>query len=164
MKLAFYAFGNFRLSGIHAGIQMGHAACELFTTENQKRYSPEQKRMVQQWVDRDKVFVFLHAGQSKDILEAYNLHTEKLQFPTTLFREEPEAFGDDANTKGAVTAWGLVIPESVYAARWERPSEETLGYYRAGVQDGERIVYHHWTEGKPEFDFLKYKSQFGLAR
>lgn len=166
MKLAFYAFVNFRLIGIHAGIQGGHCAGELHARENQKRFSDHLKAMAQDWLDFHKVYVFLSGGQSSDIVTAYNKYSEifKTLYPTVLFREEGGAFGDTPDSPGAATAWGLVLPESVYAARWVPPTMDVPGMYRAEVTEGERTTYHNWTEGNVQFDFLKYKSQFGLAK
>jgi hypothetical protein len=167
MKLAFYAFINFRLIGIHAGIQGGHAAGELQTRDNQRRFSNHLKVMAEDWLNDHKVFVFLSGGQSCDIVAGYNEWSDRLKdiYPTVLFREEGGAFGDTPDALGCATAWGLVLPESVYAARWVQPTDSIPGHYRAQVEDIDgRITYHNWTDGNVQFDFLKYKNQFGLAK
>lgn len=169
MKLAFYAFGNFRMTGIHAGIQMGHAACELFTTHNKKRFNDTQNCLAQEWVDTHKTFIFLHAGQSCDLLAGYNEFNEKFAglYPVVLFREEGGAFGDTPDALGAVTAWGVVLPESVFAAekKYDDDIDGEKIFFRSAVEDGMGGVrYFNWNEGDPQFDLLKHKARFGLAR
>jgi hypothetical protein len=168
MKSFFVGFINFRLIGIHAGIQGGHCAGELFTDLNQSRYTAAQKKLAHKWLNEDKIFIFLHAGQSADLLQAYRNFTEMQDdYPTALFREEPAAFGDGAEgAQGAVTAWGIVIPENVFAARYVSPPEENqFSKYRTvdGIMEGPIKYYYDWFEDTPEYELLKYKSQWRLA-
>jgi hypothetical protein len=165
MKLAFYAFINFRMIGIHAGIQGGHCAGELKTSESARRFTTAQELLAQEWLDNHKVFVFLHGGQSADLYAAFEKYSKTLSmYPSTIFREDPEAFGDDANAKGAVTAWGIVLPESVFAARWYQSQHlDRSGYYAVDVEENGYMLPYVWTEGTPQYDFLQYKSGMRLA-
>jgi hypothetical protein len=164
MKYAFYAFINFRMIGIHAGIQGGHCAGELQATRTKSYFCEEQRRVAQEWLDDHNVFVFLHGGQSVDLVQAYEKYCGMLSlYPSALFREEPGAFGDTNEGKGAATAWGIVLPESVYAARWKQPDPAQPGYYSAEIEENGTIIPYGWTEGTPQYDFLKYKSPMRLA-
>jgi len=106
-----YCFTNMYLSAIQKGIQTAHVVSDI------SQYK-QMNNVYVEWASSDKTIVVLEGGNQKNLLsialsiEEFNndLHLNNLQqFPYALFREDEDSLND------AVTAVGIILPESVYS-------------------------------------------------
>jgi hypothetical protein len=107
MKLRAYALVNQYISGIHAGIQTGHALMELVNKYGCSGVPAE--RHLKQWRETDKTLILLEGGYQSRIYEEMELW-EKMgnTFPYAHFCEEEDALN------GALTAAVIIVPEYIF--------------------------------------------------
>ena len=89
------------LSSLQKGLQTAHVVGEL----TQSR----QDRVFRDWAKQDRIIIILNGGNSAS-LEAFEhfLTTSECDWPWAAFRE------DDQSLNGAITAVGVIVPETVY--------------------------------------------------
>jgi hypothetical protein len=124
-----YFFVNMHISGIHAGIQAGHANSDLLV-----KYSPVDKNgnpqitgigqsaMAWAWARNHKTYIILNGGNS-DSMYALRRHLESIQnpYPWTYFKEPGLA--------NVITAICIILPESIYV-------QDTYGFEKDEAPEG----------------------------
>lgn len=134
MELRFYTLINFYLSSIQQGIQSAHLVSEMMSFE--KWLSPNQVDMIDEWAKNHKTIITLNGGNN----ESLQLFYEFLR----LFPNSPYPFvkfhEDVQSLNGTMTGVGILLPESIFNARYEREVDEYiwetethLQIYRAGT-------------------------------
>ena len=161
MELRFYCFVNYYLSSIQQGIQTGHAAVDVvrkYTRGAQdfaNKVTTYRTSLVEDWADNHKTFVTLNGGNSAGIKAATAI-CDASGFPYSVFNE------DDASLDGIQTCVGIVLPESVFAARIQRPDNfSTIPYYR---YVGANESYRHTFPGDEHYDLINLVTSAGLAK
>lgn len=146
-----YFFVNHYMSGIHAGIQSGHAAVELM----QKYYcedSPEgsiKKSMVLDWAQTHKTFIVLNGGMSAAIHEM-RAHLEKLENPY------PWSFFIEPDADGLLSALVIILPEEMYG---DEANSTVKAILNPDVPTPTSVIrFSQW-----ELDFLLLKSKARFA-
>ena len=118
----FYSFTNMYLSSIQKGIQTAHAVSEMYDTYRAgDKISPtfaRAKEALDEWANSDKTIIVLDGGNSRTLSELYNnlrcvVDTYKFGYPVVAFYE------DEQSLNGALTAVGIILPESVYSRNSE---------------------------------------------
>lgn len=136
---------------------------DLFT-----EYTAKTKagKILVDWAENYKTMIVLNGGMHSDLINdsdaLYDRNVHE-QFPMTHFTEEPDAIGGPA---GVVTAWGIVLPESIYASKpvYEKvkyaPARRT-GAYESGVVG---VNYKLWPAGSVEALICETLEKKPLAR
>lgn len=166
-SLRLYTCVNFYLSSIQQGIQSAHVVSDLFT-----EYSTKTKpgRTLNTWAKKHKTMIVLNGGMNSD-LEAdvqalYDIGVEET-FALTHFEEEPAALGRaQTATKGQTTAWGIVLPDTIFEARAEYEylgggQRRRTGDYLFGVIG---VNEQRWTAGSMEAKICELIEKKPLAR
>lgn len=115
MKTRMYFLVNQYMMGIQAGIQAGHAACEMLANYwDEDRDNPKVK-LIEQWLKNDKTFIVLDGGYQKRMYEFADkaLLPNSGDIPYAYFHEE------DDSLNGALTAIAFILPEHVWSAKLE---------------------------------------------
>jgi hypothetical protein len=107
--------------------------------------------------------IVLNGGMYSDLINdseaLYDCGVHEL-FPMTHFIEEPDAVG---GSSGVMTAWGIVLPESIYSAKpvYEKVNARRTGAYESGV-----IGVNHklWSTGSVEALICEILEKKPLAR
>lgn len=113
--MRFYSFTNYYLSSIQLGIQSAHALGEMFN-----RYpfgdSPVG-RTLREWSANHKTMVLLNGGNSAALRDLWTLLSDprNTKYPVSKFSE------DEASLDGALTCVAIILPESLYEAKWMAP-------------------------------------------
>lgn len=144
-----YTFINFYLSQIQQGIQTAHIVHELF---NKYKFAPTPAALdLSEWSHNHKTIIVLNGGSDIDIeFISAELAKSAHVFPWAEFRE-------DAGLGYVRTGVGVVLPETIYDAKWI--AEE--GVFRwLSVDAVEEAVYH---ADHPLFNFLKLLKSKRLA-
>ena len=128
MELRFYSFINFYLSPIQQGIQTAHLVHEMFNkypirTSAGVMDTASSDYSLYEWSENHKTIIVLNAGVDADIQELFDAFATLDEFPFVEFRE-------DAGLCHARTGVGIVLPETIFNARWV-PDAYALsnGYY-----------------------------------
>ena len=89
------------LSSLQKGLQTAHVVSELALNSTDDLFT--------EWAEKDKTIIVLNGGNSAS-LEAFEefLSTSECGWPWAAFRE------DEQSLNGAITAVGVIVPESVY--------------------------------------------------
>ena len=97
-----YTFCNFYLSSIQQGIQTAHIVSELSIQENNTDYVD--------WATNHKTIIVLNGGNAQSLEQLYDrlLKEFSAEFQVAYFREDAQSLN------GAITAVGILVPESVY--------------------------------------------------
>lgn len=104
-----YSLVNLYMSGIHAGIQTGHAAVDMGVKYSQGMFSPTAVDNYNLWAMHHKTFVILEGGQMNNLLRVEELfQTYAGSFPYAYFRETEDALNN------ALTAVAIVVPEWIF--------------------------------------------------
>jgi hypothetical protein len=158
--LRLYTFVNFYYSSIQQGIQSAHVVSDLFT-----EYTAKTKagKILIDWAENHKTMIVLNGGMYSDLINdseaLYDCGVHEL-FPMTHFIEEPDAVG---GSSGVMTAWGIVLPESIYSAKpvYEKVNARRTGAYESGV-----IGVNHklWSTGSVEALICEILEKKPLAR
>jgi len=169
--LRLYTFCNFYLSSIQQGIQSAHVVSELYDTYEDDMAPPD--RLLYDWGSKHKTIIVCNGGMGQDIVDGFLLLEPLCQvsYPICAFNEEYAAFGatmDDVHTgdeTGPMTAFGLVLPDTVYDARPVYTSKggvkRRTGAWEYGVHG---VSYHKWSSRTPEAAIMDYVSSKSLAR
>ena len=96
-----YCLTNMYLSSLQKGLQTAHVVGELALNSTDDLFT--------EWAEKDKTIIVLNGGNSAS-LEAFEefLSTSECVWPWAAFRE------DEQSLNGAITAVGVIVPESVY--------------------------------------------------
>ncbi len=132
MNYRLYTFVNFYLSSIQQGIQTAHVLGEIV------RIHGSDNAVVDHWLHQDKTIVVLNGGNSAAIENIYKECIASCDYPGAYFIEDEESLN------GAITACGVILPESVWGAR-RGPTTDGMGgyYYEYGnYLDPDRIQYN----------------------
>lgn len=131
--MRFYAMGNYYLSSIQQGIQAAHALGEMF---NQYSYGDSPVgRTLRDWAANHKTMVLLNGGNSADLSDLWTLLSDERNtlYPVSKFSE------DEQSLDGALTCVAILLPESMYEAKWFPPNpndEFSKGYWWYTRLDG----------------------------
>lgn len=172
-KLRLYAFCNFYLNSISQGIQTAHVVGKM--ARNYRNSESLESQMFWEWLDRgNETIIVCNGGMGADIYEAYHEHMDTLSdlgIPSSIFYEEPRAFGTDDNCNLAPTCWACVLPEEMYDAKCSGETTNTIsGKYEDKIHELANFTFDNefvrlkCESDDPLFDFLTYKNKCGLAR
>jgi hypothetical protein len=158
-ELRLYVFTNFYLSSIQHGIQAAHVCTELTSKYRMKK--SRAALMLKSWEERDKTIIMLNGGMEKDLRESYNRiehldNSRGMQYPFVCFFEEAGAL----HKLPAMTAWGIVLPRTVYLAKYQPPSHD-LCY---SMNEHSTIAEATWYCDTVEYEICKILDGKGLAR
>jgi hypothetical protein len=108
-KYRLYSLTNMYLSSIQKGLQTAHVVSEL---------SLFKRTAYQRWAESDRTIIILNGGNCADLesfeqflldLQEEHSHNNSKKFwPWAAFREDAQSLN------GAITAVGIILPESVY--------------------------------------------------
>jgi hypothetical protein len=132
-ELRLYTFVNFYLSQIQQGIQTAHIVSEIMTHPSNGRvtistdpvvqavtYSAEDL-MVMEWAELWKTIIVCNGGNKESLIELIDLFADcDNQFPWAHFHEDEESLS------GALTAVGIVLPDDVYDAVYDKENDTFL--------------------------------------
>lgn len=153
----FYSFTNMYLSSIQKGIQTAHAVSEMYDTYRElagtKSSFGKAKEALDEWAKSDKTIIVLDGGNSATLSELYNnlrcvIDTYEFPYPVVNFYE------DEQSLNGALTAVGIVLPESVYSHNAEMVFDPNTGEM---VHPHENLLSHG------TFDISRLICRFRLA-
>ena len=116
-NLRFYAFCNFYLSGIQAGIQTGHCATKM---SSKYRNHPDKQiqKVFHDWEDDGVTIIVLNGGTAANIKLEYDWFEQSIEkygnstIPYGYFAEEVGALHP---TEPCITCWGFIVSPKVYA-------------------------------------------------
>ena len=119
-NLRFYAFCNFYLGGIQAGIQTGHCATKM---SSKYRNHPDKQiqKVFHDWEDDGVTIIVLNGGTAKNIQDEYDsFHQSSEKYgnftiPYGYFAEEVGALHP---TEPCITCWGFILPPEVYSSKY----------------------------------------------
>lgn len=150
MKTRMYFLVNQYIMGIQAGIQPGHAACELLADYwDEPRDNPKVK-MIEQWLKKDKTFIVLDGGYQQRMYEFADKIPSSIPF--AYFHEEEDALN------GALTAIAFVLPDHLYDVKLDEDGEAPAGYF----VEGDYCQWKDFTE--TERNFITELKKFHLKR
>jgi hypothetical protein len=94
------------LSSLQKGLQTAHVVGEIALCSSVRS---QEKKVFNQWSEQDKTIIVLNGGNSAS-LQAFErfLRTSGCEWPWAAFHE------DEQSLNGAITAVGVIVPESVY--------------------------------------------------
>jgi hypothetical protein len=136
------------MSGIHAGIQAGHAAVELM----QKYYCKDslegeiKKIMVLDWAQTHKTFIVLNGGMSPAIHEM-KAHLEKFENPY------PWSFFIEPDADNLLSSLVVILPEEMYG-------DEANAYSREFSKGEFTFAGMNFSDWEKKFLQLKSKARF----
>ena len=156
MELRLYSLVNFYISGMHVGIQTGHAAVDLVRKYSSildlqgGRITEQQMELVTEWADNHKTFICLNGGDSGSVTAAASILDES-GFPWVEFREP--------GLDNAQTCVAVVLPECIFGAQRIFPPDGSV-IYQCDV-DGIQKTYDATHE---HFALISLIRGCGLAR
>ena len=160
-NLRLYTFVNFYLSSIQQGIQSAHVATSLTSKYRGKRNAAS--KLLQQYEDDGITLICLNGGAAIDVHLSYETYNRafgaKSVYPFAKFEEEPGAIHPHSK---AITAWGIVLPESVYNARPVEAFPSITGF--STVPQDIVQEYDIWKEGSAEHHLCQLLQGKSLAR
>lgn len=133
--MRFYGIANmYMCSGIHSGIQCGHAMGEIFNKYARRQTYADLEDatdsklhdMVWDWSLNHKTWMVLNGGYASNlrrIIDIFKAHNHN--FPWAKFHEDPDALD------GALTAIGIILPDWIYDCQ------------RKTTMDGNTVYYSH---------------------
>lgn len=113
-----YNINCFYLSGIHAGIQSGHAQKELslkYLVKDNHRQGPQAKAILVEYLEFHKTVIVLNGGMVGDLLkvEEFLAQEGNTDYAWASFRESEFALN------GTLTNIALILPWHIYAYKNE---------------------------------------------
>jgi hypothetical protein len=113
-KYRLYALAHAMISPLQRGLQVAHVVGEL-AAHCEPELGGEAPVLAtgawRDWVLRDKTIIILNGGMSPSIQAAY---AEVLRPAADLLRLPAAVFAEDDSLAGAVTAAGIIVPESLW--------------------------------------------------
>lgn len=108
-----YSINIMYLAGIHAGIQSGHAQCEIalkYLINRANEQGPEAVAGLAEWLENHKTAVILNGGQFGDLLkvEKFLGQPANHRYAWAPFRES------EYSLNNTLTSIALVLPEHMY--------------------------------------------------
>jgi len=103
-----YFFTLNHLSGIQKGIQAGHCLAEIWLRSERIL---SLRNIMHEWANKHKTMIVLNGGDCTVLLKLSGqlaIHWSDLRLPWGYFHE-------DASLNNAMTAVGIIVPESIYA-------------------------------------------------
>ena len=156
MNLRLYTFINPYLSSIQQGIQSAHLVHDLML--KYQMHSSSAAALVSDWAQHHKTIIVLNGGTTAELERGIEVLRAQSSYPWVEFYESRECLS------GALTGFGVVLPESVYACT----KAEMLRTYDDGGHkmqlmclrpSGEHVLY-----GDPDFDIISLVTSRGLAK
>lgn len=154
MQLRLYTFINFYLSSIQQGIQSAHLVHDLML--KYQVHSSAAAKLVSDWAREHKTMIVLNGGTTAELEQGIEVMRAQSSYPWVEFYESRECLS------GALTGFGVVLPESVYDC--------TKGY-RANPTtfNGEELLFirptgEHVRYGDADFDIISLVKSKGLAK
>lgn len=136
-ELRLYTFVNFYLSQIQQGIQSAHIVSELMSFQGWP--TPNQVDMVKDWAKDHKTIIVCNGGNNEGLGELMSLFRDhRNKFPWTVFHE------DEQSLCGALTAVGIVLPEQIFDARYERLDDEWVWEDADSLITYTASTYEYW--------------------
>lgn len=118
MKYRLYCLTNYYLSSLQKGLQTAHVVSEL---ANRAVANSAVKKVFESWASDDRTIIILNGGNSAKLQSFQRfLVDSNCPWPWAAFSE------DEASLGGAMTAVGVILPESVYTNSSEISPEETV--------------------------------------
>jgi hypothetical protein len=104
-----YTFVNCYLSPFQHGVQTAHVVSELFAHYDSDWKWQEQRKRLWDWAKNHKTIIVLAGGDSATLAQTFEeLSSRSGEFPIARFHE------DERSLNGAMTAFGIILPERVY--------------------------------------------------
>lgn len=113
-----YCLTNMYLSSLQKGLQTAHVVSDLAVSA---QMDSEVNEVFTAWASNDRTIIILNGGNSAS-LERWEqfLRTFCSRWPWAAFRE------DEQSLNGAITAVGVIVPESVYMNISTEPGDVVL--------------------------------------
>lgn len=150
MKTRMYFLVNQYIMGIQAGIQAGHAACELLADYSGEPLDNPKMKLILQWLKKDKTFIVLDGGYQQGMYEFADKIPSSI--PYAHFHEEEDALN------GALTAVAFILPDHLYDVKLDEDGQAPEGYFAEGD-------YSRWVDfTETERNFIVELKKFHLKR
>lgn len=118
MKYRLYSLTNQYLSSLQKGLQTAHLVSDLALDA---QMDSEVDRVFSAWASEDRTIIILNGGNSASLERWEQFLREYCQrWPWAVFRE------DQQSLNGAITAVGVIVPESVYLNTSTEPTDIVL--------------------------------------
>lgn len=118
MKYRLYSLTNMYLSSLQKGLQTAHLVSDLALAA---QMDSEVDRVFNAWASEDRTIIILNGGNSASLERWEQFLREYCQrWPWAAFRE------DQQSLNGAITAVGVIVPESVYLNTSTEPTDIVL--------------------------------------
>lgn len=127
MKTRMYFLVNQYMMGIQAGIQAGHAACEMLADYWDEDRNNKKVKLIEQWLKNDKTFILLDGGYQQKMYEFVDKIPNGV--PYAFFHEEEDALN------GALTALAFVLPDYIYGAKLDENGEAPHVYFKEDTEE-----------------------------
>lgn len=123
-----YTFINYYLSSIQQGIQTAHIVGELFNQVHQLT-TPYKAKMICDWSMKHKTILTCNGGNSASIRDLESLFASNQNpYPYARFNE------DEDSLDGALTGVGIVLPEEIYGAVYDKDYDAYIYFNWDGIQ------------------------------
>jgi hypothetical protein len=164
-----YFFNNMYLTGIHNGIQAGHALDQLWSGfVNSKRkltkIAEAKFALLREFSNKHKTWVILKHGDHDAVSEFHAFLAQQTVYPFTMFQEPGLNY--------SATSVVVILPERMYdefstfvgrAVMKSENDKTNPGYVAAQIPDDMLSEFVARKYSPWELDFLKRKCQCGLA-
>lgn len=101
-----YCLTNSYLSSLQKGLQTAHVVSEIYSCATEL---PHEKKVFDQWADQDRTIIILNGGNCASLEDFRGfLIYSNCRWPWAAFYEDKQSLN------GAITAVGVIVPESVY--------------------------------------------------
>lgn len=126
-----YTFTNMYLSQIQRGIQSAHCITDMLVKYNQQfndfheSSRGPQFEFLLEWMENDKTMIVLNGGGSEELNSLHSFckgARNSCIYPFGVFFEEDTALGGSG--AGALTCFGILLPESIYMGARELRAPE----------------------------------------
>lgn len=118
MNYRLYCLTNMYLSSLQKGLQTAHVVSDLALAA---RMDSEVDQVFNAWASQDRTIIILNGGNSVGLERWEQFLREYCQrWPWAAFRE------DQQSLNGAITAVGIIVPESVYRNASNDPADVVL--------------------------------------
>lgn len=128
MNYRLYSLTNFYLSSLQHGLQTAHVVSDLFVKYGSQS-GPELNALLH-WAAADKTIIILNGGNCESLqktMELWSGPALDLGLPFTLFKE------DGPSLNGALTAIGIILPESIWSLPASKPGDRVEEFCNATI-------------------------------
>lgn len=161
-----YFFNNMYLTGIHNGIQAGHALDQLWSTLTEHKgkltKAAEKKfAMLREFSAKHNTWIILKHGDHEALMDFYKFMARQTVLPFTMFQEP--------GLNQCATSVVVIVPERLYddvantVARAAQKVEGSIHHWLTQVPPGLMLEAQERNFTPWEIEFLKRKTVCGLA-